>query len=370
MQLAALAERLPRQDYDPTVVVFYSGGGLESRLATADVPILSVGKSGRWDNLGFASRLIRLLRSLEPAVVHSYLGPSNVFSAAVRTFLPKTRLIWGIRASDMELDLYDWTWRFTFAAERMLSNFPDIIVSNSHAGRDHVVCHGFPPDRITVIPNGIDTVRFRPDPSIGRELRQTWLRNGDKFLVALPARLDPMKDHVTLLRAAAILRSEGLAVRFVCVGNSQKVHERNLVKQAMELGLEDSVLWIGHHQNMNAVYNAVDVVTLCSAFGEGFPNAVGEAMACGLSCVVTDVGDSAEIVGDTGIVVNRRNPGALAAALRQQLALSCDRRVALGVRARQRIEQMFAVETMVDRTTQLYDSLLRESGKISNSVIH
>ena len=179
-----------------------------------------------------------------------------------------------------------------------------------------------------------------------------------------------MKDHVTLLRAAAILRSEGLAVRFVCVGNSQKVHERNLVKQAMELGLEDSVLWIGHHQNMNAVYNAVDVVTLCSAFGEGFPNAVGEAMACGLSCVVTDVGDSAEIVGDTGIVVNRRNPGALAAALRQQLALSCDRRVALGVRARQRIEQMFAVETMVDRTTQLYDSLLRESGKISNSVIH
>lgn len=357
-QLVTLANALSGAEFDASVVVFYPNGELEAQLDPCRVPVFSAQKSNRWDVGGFILRLYRLLRCLQPDVLHSYLGPSNVFAAILSRLLPSTSLVWSIRASDMDLNCYDWSWRATFAAERIMSSLPNEIVANSKAGRTHVVQHGFPAHRVSVIANGIDTEKFFPAPQLGRSLRDIWMGTDDQYLVGLPARLDPMKDHTTFIRSAAQLRSRGLKVRFVCIGEGEEKYRSRLKAEAAQLGLGDALIWAGRRSDMLNVYNAVDLIALSSAFGEGFPNVIGEAMSCGISCVVTDVGDAADVVGDTGAVVQRRSPEALANALHTQLLKSSEQRAALGDQARKRIESEFTIERMVAQTTSLYAALV------------
>jgi glycosyltransferase involved in cell wall biosynthesis len=168
--------------------------------------------------------------------------------------------------------------------------------------------------------------------------------------VGVVARLDPMKDHETFLRAAALVHAARPDVRFVCVGDGQPGYRRRLLECSRELGLESVVRWTGTDRRITAVMSAIDVLCSSSAFGEGFSNVVGEAMACGTPCVVTDVGDSARIVGDTGPVVPPRSPERLASALLSVLAIDGNARRERGVSARRRVEDRFSVGAMCAST--------------------
>ncbi len=355
-QLVALAIGL-RKEFETAVVTFYPGGPLEARLREAGVALHCVGKTGRWDLLGFAARLRRLLRELKPDVLQSFLGPPNLVAAALRP--AAARLVWGLRASDMDLGRYDWTHRAVFRLERALSSLPHRIVSNSYAGEAHVVAAGFPAAKVEVIPNGIDTDRFRPDPAAGRPLRDQWSPAGP--LIGMVARLDPMKDHSTFLRAARILADARPDARFVCAGGGPADYAASLRQLAASLRLEERVLWTGPRSDVLAVYNALDIPTLSSAFGEGFPNAVGEAMACAKAPVVTDVGDSARVVAACGTVVPQGDPARLAAGWQALLAMGDAARSALGNSARQRIVSHFSVAAMVSATADLYRQIVAQA---------
>ncbi len=353
IQLVTLAAAL-RHTHETAIVTFYPGGPLEERVRAAGVPLHCIGKRHRWDLPGFAWRLRHVLRALRPDILQTFLGPPNVAGIFLRP--PGARLAWGVRASDMDFGHYDWSHRQVFQLERRLSRFADRIVCNSYAGQDFVRAAGFASERMDVIPNGIDTVRFAPDPPAGADLRRELRLDGP--VVGLVARLDPMKDHPTFLRAAQILAAQRPDVRFVCVGSGAQPYEQAMRAQARELGLEDRVVWAGPRTDMQRVYNAFDVATLSSAFGEGFPNVLGEAMACGVPCVATDVGDSARVIAALGTVVPRRDAAALAAAWGSLLAKRADERRALGRAARQWIEDNFGVEAMVARTERLYRDMM------------
>ena len=358
VQLAALARGLQRTaEFEVSVVTFYPGGALEAELRADGVQVLCAGKRGRWDLAGFGCRLRRLLRQVAPAVVHSFLASPNLAAAAMRPLLPGVRLVWGVRASDVDTSYYDWTWRAVYGAERILSRVPDRIVANSVAGRDHIARGGFPPGRIEVIANGIDTARFRPDRAAGAALRAQCGATGP--LVGLAARFDRMKDHGTFLRAVNLLAARMPEVRYVCAGGGNEAVAREARALAESLGVDGLVEWAGERRDMPAFCNAIDIATLSSAFGEGFPNAVGEAMASGVPCAVTDVGDAAEIVGPCGAVVPRRDPAALAGAWERLLALPPAERAAMGEAARRRIEERYTAEGMVERSARLYRELLQ-----------
>jgi glycosyltransferase involved in cell wall biosynthesis len=176
-------------------------------------------------------------------------------------------------------------------------------------------------------------------------------------LIGLVARYDPMKDHETFLRAASLLIRREPRARFVLVGRG--VDERNeaLVGAMRSLGLNSAVHLLGERRDVPMVMAALDLFSLSSAFGEGSPNVVGEAMACGVPCVVTNVGDAARIVGETGRVVPPRSPEALADAWWNLLALGAGERARLGVAARRRIEAGFALPNIVVQYEHLYQEL-------------
>jgi len=315
-QLVTLARGLARLGHDVEVLSFYPGDAFEDELRGSGVGVNVLEKRGRWDLPGFVSRLARRLRALRPDVLHGYLGVPNLLCAALRPLLPHTRIVWGVRASELQMHLYDDRWvGLEYRLEALLSSLPDLVIVNSHAGLEHAAKRGFPRSRMVVVPNGFDTARFRPDPEARARVRREWAVADDEKLVGLVARLDPIKDHPTFLRAAALLRARRKDVRFVCVGDGTSGYRAELERLARQLGLDERALrWAGARADVPAVDNAFDVAC-CSSTSEGFPNVVAEAMACGRPCVVTDVGDAARVVGELGLVVPRGAPEPFAHAL-------------------------------------------------------
>jgi len=360
VQMTTLARRLPRDEFSTGVLTFYDepGSALEAPLRQAEVPLQVLEKRGRWDLVRFSVRLARALRAFAPDIVHSYLGAPNILAAALKPALAGSRLVWGVRESDMDFSHYDWTWRAIFRLQGVLSFVPDLIVANSRSGLDHCLAHGFRGDHASVVPNGIDVQRFRPDRQQGAALRRRWLAGRAGPLIGVTARLDAMKDHANFLEAAAKLAAANEEIRFVCIGQGEPAYTAKLQGIAQSLGLAERLVWSGHQADMPPALNALDLNLLPSAFGEGFPNAVGEAMACGVPCVVTDVGDAALVVGPAGSVVSRRDPAALAAAVERRLEAPERERQALSEAARQHIVEGFSVDAMVERTSDLYRDLV------------
>ncbi len=349
-QLVVLAKGLARRGHAVAVAVFFGGGAYEAELAEAGVRVIDLGKKGRWDILPFLIRLMRLLRKERPAVMHSYLGVPNILATLLKPLLPGTRIIWGVRASNVDLSHYDWLSRLAYALERRLARFPDRVIANSYAGKRHAAANGFPEGKLVVIPNGINTEYFRFDPEGRQQARTEWGLGEDEILVGLVARLDPMKDHPTFLEAAGRIARERHDVRFVCVGDGSPDYVERVKQRAVALGLTGQLIWAGARDNMPSIYSAVDIATSTSAFGEGFSNTIAEAMACGVPCVVTDVGDSAQIVGDTGSVVAPGDHSALAAVIQHLISLPPKERGALGEMCRARIVSEFSMDTLVQRT--------------------
>ena len=348
-QLVALAKGLKKRGHDIQVVLFYSGGVYDAELAAADVQVHFVGKRGRWDVIGFLVRLALLLRRLRPATIYSFLDLPNILAVLLHPFVRRPRLVWSIRAAGMEMQHYDWLSRSIPKLEALLSRYSDIVIANSEAGAQWAAGRGFPRSRVVVVENGIDTQRFRFDPAGRERYRGEWGIGAGEMAIGLVARFDPMKGHETFLRAAAHLAKQRGDLRFVCVGGGPQDYIRRMQALSESLGIAKRVTWAGAQTDMPAVYSALDTACSSSSFGEGFSNAVAEAMACERPCVVTDVGDSARIVGSTGEVVPPRNPEALAAGLLRLL----DRlrhELDLGHRARQRIVAEFSVERMLERT--------------------
>lgn len=348
-QLVITAKGLAARGYKVTVLTFYSGGFYADELTGTNVQLLSLKKKGRWDLFAFLFRLINLLRQQAPDVIYSFLGTANMLAVIVQPFTPPMRVIWGVRASNVDLVQYDWLCRWSYWIECRLARFADTIIANSQAGSSYAVEHGFPEKSMTIIPNGIDTERFRPDKLAGERVRKAWGIAEDELLIGIVGRIDPMKGYPTFLEAAVMIKRQYPLVRFVCVGTGEAVYENAIHKLATELKLDDVLIWAGLRSDMVAVYNAFDIAASSSSYGEGFPNVIGEAMSCGVPCVVTDVGDSALVVGETGLVVSAANARGLATGILEVVDRLKNGVVEIGL-IRERIEDEFSVHRLLSQT--------------------
>jgi glycosyltransferase involved in cell wall biosynthesis len=345
-QLIELAIGLHRLGWSVKVVTFYHSGRLESRLHDAGVEIYCLEKSGRWDVLAFMRRLVNLVRRDEPDIIHGYLDTPNVLLALLRPWLGQARVVWGIRASNMDSARYDRLAAVESRLAALCSRMADLIICNSEAGRAYHESRGYPASKMVVVPNGVDTQRFQPDDKARRAVRAEWAVHPQETLIGIVARLDAMKDHSSFLRAAAQTARAHPEARFVCVGEGPASYRDALMREAVALGLEGRLIWAGARDDIHQVYNALDLAVSSSSFGEGFPNMIGEAMATGIACVVTDVGDSAAIVGALGWVCAPNDSAALAACMCDALRAPRPDPVVL----RERICAAFGSARLLERT--------------------
>jgi glycosyltransferase involved in cell wall biosynthesis len=346
-QLVVLANELAKRGHEVAIAVFYSGASLEDEIDCSRVRLIPLEKRSRWDLLSFYRTLLHVVQREQPDVLHGWMSDPNLVAVMVRLLYPRVRIFWCIRSANLEM-IYDRVASTICWFERRLSRFADCIVVNSRAGVNHAASRGFPLEKMFHIPNGINVSNFYFDPSEGQRVRAEWGFTASERLIGLVGRLDAIKDHAGFLRAAARLAQQLPEVRFVCIGDGPAEYRAKLEALSRELGLEQKVMWVPARPDVRAVYNALDVVCLCS-LSEGFPNVISEAMACSRHCVATDVGDCSFLVGNAGVVVPPNDPEALAEGLRQ--ALSSGRNP--NERGRQRILEHFTVTHLADRTEKL-----------------
>jgi glycosyltransferase involved in cell wall biosynthesis len=338
-QVCVLARALHQQGYKVTVGLFYAGGILEQKLRDEGVVIYPLHKKGRWDLIGWFWRYLKAIRDVNPDVIYSFLTTSNIVAIMGRLFIQKP-VVWGIRASNMNLENYDWLAKLTAWMEKKLSRFVKVIIFNANVSRQHCQSLGYCLNNVVVIPNGIDTNIFKPEPASKKlATRNDLAIPADALVVGMLARVDPMKDYETFLDAARVLSFKYENVYFVTAGIDTDT--------APWQALPPRFSRLGRWEDVPALLNALDIMVLSSAYGEGFPNVIGEAMACGIPTIATDVGDAAYIIGDQGIIIPPRNPKSLIQAI-EALIQNPPSKEAI----RNRIITHFDVPQMVNKTIQ------------------
>jgi len=357
-QLSLLASGLQQSGYSIKVAVFYAGGPLEAEARAMGIQIVDLKRRGRWDLFSFFLRLVDLIKREKPDILHSYLQVPNIWSSFVKLVLPRTKVVWGIRASNVEMKRYGWQWQLTDRVESVLARIPDWIICNSQAGLLHAVEKGYPQKKMSVIPNGTDTGRFFPDRRSGLKLRERWRIKANQKLIGMVGRMDPMKDYPNFLRAASLLVQERTDVRFVCVGGGPDKYIQEYRELVRSLKLDQFLIWAGEQEAMLSVYNALDILTLSSAYGEGSSNAIGEAMACGVPCVATDVGDAAQLIGPLGEVVPPKDSEELKRGILTLLNRLEEDGKGLNIEVAKRINEQFSMTKLVSRTADLLNKII------------
>jgi glycosyltransferase involved in cell wall biosynthesis len=306
-------------------------------------------------------RLAAVVRKLSPHVVQTWMYHADLLGGLAAKVDSRARVVWGIHNGTLDPRTIRRTTRLTVAACARLSRFvPDRIVCVSRAAAALHVAAGYAPSKVVVIPNGFDLMKFQPDPSARRAVRaEVGLAEG-AIVIGMVARVAPEKDHETFLGAAQELARRTPQARFVLCGEGATAENGSLVRSIAEHGLLDRVLLLGRRDDVERVLNAFDVATL-SSHTEAFPLAVGEAMASGVPCVVTNVGDCAFVVGDTGRVVPPRDPQALAAGWEELVRRGPESRRLLGLAARNRIEARFGIRRIAAEYAALYRRVLDEA---------
>ena len=340
-----------------SVVSLKPGGTLRARVEDAGVPARDVAIGRRRGAFVGLGRLAAIMRAARPAVVHSWLYHADLMATLALALSGRrraTRLVWGVRCSDMDMHRYARSTRLILKLLPSLSSRTDLVLCNSNAGRTVHERLGYRPPRWRVVPNGVDVDRFRPRPGERAGIRAELGLYDGSFVVGMCARVDPMKDHDNFVKAAALFAETAPEARFVLVGAGTDEPGSALNRAIAVSGIAGRFVRLGQRQDIDRVCAALDVATLSSAFGEGFPNVLAEAMACGVPCVATDVGDSASIIGDTGLVVPPRNAEALSLAWDRLRRESCEHRAIRSAAARRRVTSRYALATMIDAYRTLY----------------
>lgn len=354
-QLVLLANGLAARGHTVGIATFYP---IADRAPELDSSILyyNLGKRGRWDLIGFLGRYAAMRHEFKPDIIHSYMPTANLV-ATCSNFLGKSKIVWGIRTTAMPHHLYRYGIIDAIVEHisRYLSAYPDLIICNSEAGLRWCRDQGFPTSKTIEIANGIESELLGPS-STEPEIKVSLRIPASAKVVGFFGRLDPVKNIDLLLEAFAKLRHKDLPCHLVIVGDGSEAYRSALLQRVTDLGLHDRVLFLPGSK-IEAAVRAFDV-GVSTSLSEGFSNTIAEMMSAAVPCVVTDVGDSARIVGDTGIAVPSENVDAFATALTQLLQESPQLASARRLAARQRIQRNFSVGTLIERTEAALAKLL------------
>lgn len=366
MMLYKVLSSIDRNLFDPVVVSMLRtdsfGDQVVNKITALDIPIYSLEMEPGKFSIKKLVKLFGIVRREKPNILQGWMYHAN-FAAQLASFASFRTIpvVWNIRHSLYSLDYEKKSTAIVIRTLSKLSNFPAKIIYNSQMGATQHQKIGYSSDKTVVIPNGFDINLFKASLENRRNLRQELGIAEDAFLIGRISRYHPMKDHESFLRAAALLLQDFPELHFVLAGTDVDEQNPHLSQLLHELDLGDQIHLLGERKDVPYLTSALDIATSSSYFGEAFPNVVGEAMACQVPCVVTDVGDSAIIVGNTGKVVPPQNPQALADGCREIISVGTEGRQALGKQAREKVINLYSLDAITTQYEQLYHSITNKT---------
>lgn len=302
-------------------------------------------------NLHGLFKLFKLIRKLKPDVVQTWMYHSDLIGGVVAKMAGVKNIVWGVHHTNLIKGESKRSTIWVAKLNALLSSFvPKKIIYCASKSREVQESIGFKKSIGEVVPNGYIIDDFSPKEASRTAFRRELSLPSESFLIGHVGRYDPQKDHETLLLAISELKKTQECFRTILVGTNLDSQNSVLSSSIQSKKLGGSVTLMGRRNDIPTVMNGLDLFVLSSSFGEAFPNVLNEAMACGVPCVTTDVGDAGVIVGDTGWIVPTRNSGALANAIAEAIDENRNDPQAWLARkraCRERIVENFSIEKMV-----------------------
>lgn len=309
-------------------------------------------------------RLHGLLKQLRPDVVQTWMYHADLVGGLIARLSGIRAIVWGIRNSTLDPQRSSRATQLVVKSLAWLSNrVPARILSCSANAAEIHRALGYRADLFVVIPNGYPIAEFIPDADARSTTRASLGISGHMPVLGMAARFDPQKDHVNLLQALVLLKKQGRSFACLLAGDGMVAGNALLSRTIRQYGLESDILLLGQRNDMPNFMNALDVHVLSSCSGEAFPNVLSEAMACGVPCVTTDVGDASLIVGDTGWVVPPSSHQALAAALDAAIveySANDDRWPLRKADCRKRIVDNYSLEKMIAAYNEVWRAVVTD----------
>lgn len=361
-----LTERLDPRRYDSLLVAGTEDPREGNYLALEDKSLdrlrvlPALGREVRgWQDLTALYQLIRLMREVRPTIVHTHTAKAGTLGRLAARLAGVPVVVHTYHGHVFYGYFSPRTTRLYLAIERWLARRTDRLLTVSETVRRELLALGIgTPERLTVMPLGLDLDRFLDCGGTRGQLRAELGVGADTPLVGIVARLVPIKAHEVFLEAAATLARQVPDSRFLVIGDGERRSE--LEGLARGLGLGDRVRFLGWRRDLERIYADLDLVVLTSR-NEGSPVSLIEAMAAGRSVVATRVGGVPDLVEDgvTGCLVPAGDSHALAGAI-GALLRDPDRRRSLGAAARKHVYPAFSADRLLADMDRLYRELIRE----------
>ena len=330
-----------------------SNGYYEKNLKKKNVKIYNINIKRNITAIRSIFKLYKIIKTSNPQIIHCWMYHSCLLVSLLKyfSFIRGIPLVWGLRCSNMDINYYSFQLNIVIKACKYLSSTPNLIINNSYSGK---IIHdkiGFNRESI-VISNGIDTQYFSYNEASRIRFRKNYNISNDKIVFLCVARVDPMKDHGTLIKAFNKFKLTNLNTILILAGTGTEKYTN-----------EDKVIALGSYKDINEVYSASDFLISSSSFGEGFSNAISEAMSCKLIPIATDVGDAKKIIANTGKVIPIKNVEELVSAMNELSNLPKKELLIKRNAARERMLNNYSKDKMIIKYHNIYNSLLNNCGK-------
>ena len=361
MMLYKLLSATDQSEYSASVISLIDKGVVGRKIEDLGIPVhtLHMNKCGLSPNS--VVRLLQLSKKLMPEIVQGWMYHGNAAALCLKILVKrKAALVWNIRQSLYKLSDEKLLTQIVIRWGAYASKHVDRIIYNSKTSTFQHEAIGYCSSNRILIPNGFNTELFRPDETARRLVRKDLGLPESTPLVGLIARFHPMKDHENFIKAASYVNERRPEVHFLLAGNEASENNLALEEYITKTKTRPNVFFLGERKDIPRVMSSLDIAVSSSSRGEGFANTIGEAMACGIPCVVTDVGDSAWVLDDNGVVVPPRNSQALAEGIMNILDMNNKSRREIGQRARERVIRGFEMKNIAREYESLYRQVLTE----------
>ena len=357
MMLFKLVSTLDREHFHCRVLSLDRPGAVGQEMKDQGIRVDTLGMQPGSPNPLALVKAVGILRSWSPHIVQTWMYHADLLGTFAWKISGRGALIWNIRCTDMDLSKYRRTTGWVVKGCAALSSYPRAILANSYASMAYHRRMQYRPNRSVILPNGFDLDRFRPDKTRRIGFRREFGIPEKAPCIGLVARFDPMKDHKTFFAAAGMVARKKADAHFVLCGKGVVPENRRLGSYMDQAGPGLNVHLLGPRDDIHRIMAGLDLFVLSSSYGESFPNVLGEAMACCVPCVVTDVGGAREVVGEMGRVVPPKDPAALAKGMLGLLSLSSAELHHLGLRARERVRKHYLLDKVVSDYGALYEKI-------------
>lgn len=337
-----------------TVICLRANGILEAKFKSVGVTVYSLNFGSYLNFLREFFFLLKILKSIRPDIVQTWMYHADLIGGLAAKIVGIKKLYWGIRSTSVPNNKISTTRLLIWFGAKLSWCLPEMIVCNSESA---VIAHqrlGYCKNKMVVIENGYETATFY----LARNKRQMYRKllgyKHTDIVIGIVGRFDPLKDHRNFIEATTKMAADICQAKFLMVGRNISLENKELMLWITQSEYAKRYMLLGEREDIPALLSAMDIFCLSSK-AESFPNALVEAMASGLPCVTTDVGDGIRIVGETGVVVPPENSDALAQSLADMAKKGTKERQKLGEQAMVMVQKKYSIQAIAARYEKFYE---------------